>query len=370
MSVINNLWEESSAQANCNLCPADEPFFMPLERTDLVALRLQLPYQYVTANGGGLPIGANVRLRIVDEIGTTTLCDLSTANLGRFLFGYVNDNTNKVAQYQIYSPIPMVVAGGNVLTDPYTHYYVDVTAGNWVSITGTTTGADADFIYGSDPLPAMLVEIKPGRIVIPVRLVTVGFTVNVNGTPVVPTLLYTTATGCNNEAFQCFRFRLTLTFTVSGVTRDFYTKPFRIFRCADSVRVSAQYPSATTDPNGYLHQATWNIASIADPNRLLLRIPADIDREASRVVKSFNSKCFAYRTEVQKRYRLKSDPVPWWFAHEVENIAAGTGFAVDNVEYLNDTQDSVFQNSDIESSSYQNIDLPLQQCKSEKVFVC
>jgi len=370
MSVINNLWEESSSQANCNLCPADEPFFMPLERTDLVALRLQLPYQYVTANGGGLPVNTSVRLRIVDEVGTNTLCDLSTANAGRFLFGYVNDNTNKVAQYQIYSPIPMVYAGGTPVNDSYTHAYIDVTAGDWVQILNTNALPDMDFIYGSDPLPAGLTEIKPGRLVYP-RAISAPFgVVNVNGTPVAGTFLYGANTACNHENLACFRFRLTLTFTVSGVTRDFYTKPFRIFRCADSVRVSAQYPLATTDPNGYLHSASWNIASIADPNRLLLRIPADIDREASRVVKSFNSKCFAYRTEVQKRYRLKSDPVPWWFAHEVENIAAGTGFAVDNVEYLNDTQDSVFQNSDIESSSYQNIDLPLQQCKSEKVFVC
>lgn len=368
--IINNLWEESSAQANCDLCPSDEPFFMPLERTDLVALRLQLPYQYVTANGGGLPIGSNARLRIVDEVGTTVLCDLSTANNGRFLFGQVNDNTNKVAQYQIYSPIPMVEAGGNVLSDPFTHYYIDVSGGDWVNISGTTTGADCDFIYGSDPLPSMLVEIKPGRIVIPVRVVTIGFAVNVNNAPATPTLLYTTATGCNNDAYQCFRFRLTLTFATAGVTRDFYTKPFHLLRCGESVRISGQYPSASTDPNGYLHTASWNISGIADPNRLLLRIPADIDREASRVVKSFNSKCFAYRTEVQRRYRLKSDPVPWWFAHEAENIAAGTGFAVDNVEYLNDTGDSMFQNNDIESSSFQNIDLPLQQCKSEKVFVC
>lgn len=368
--IINNLWEETSSQANCNLCPSDQPFFMPLERTDLVALRLQLPYQYVTGNGGGLPVGASVHLSIVDEIGTTTLCNLSTANNGRFILGQVNDSTNDVAQYQIYTPIPMVYAGGNPTFNSYTHYYIDVNDGDWVNITGAVAMPDVDFIYGSDPLPAQMVEVKPGRLVFPTELTVPSLVVLVNNVAAAPTLLYTFATGCDHENLDCFRFRLTITFSTAAVTRYFYTKPFRIFRCAESVRISSQYPASTFDPNGYLHGASFNIADIVDPNLLMLRIPADIDREASRVVKSFNAKCFAYRTEVQKRYRLKSDPVPWWFAHEAENIAAGTEFAVDNVQYLNDGGDAMFQNSDIDSSSFQNIDLPLQGCKSEKVFVC
>lgn len=368
--IINNLWEETSAQANCNICPADEPFFMPLERTDLVSLRLQVPWQYVQANGSGIPTGANVQLRIVDEVGTTTLCDLSTANNGRFLLGYVLDATDKVAQYQIYCPIPMVYAGGTPATDSYTHAYIDVTDGDWVQILNTNALPDMDFIYGVDPLPAGLYEVQPGRLVYP-RALTAAFALNnVNGAPVAGTFLYTLNTSCNHEDLACFRFRLTVTFSVAGVTRDFYTKPFRIFRCGESVRMGCTWPTGTDDTLGYRHSATWNILGAVDSNLLFLRVPADIEREANRVRKSFNSKCFAYRTEVQRRYRLKSDPVPWWFAHEVENIAAGQNFSVDNVEYLNEEGESLFQNSDIDSSSYQNIDVSLQQCKSEKVFVC
>ena len=132
--ITNNLWEQSSDSFNCSqICGVDEPFFIPVLRTDLVSLRVQVPYQYFQNNGNGLPVGASVALSIVDEIGTTVYAGLSTANNGRFILGYKIDTTLKLVQYQIYAPIPMSeeVTGFN-----FSHYYIDVTVGDRIRIVG------------------------------------------------------------------------------------------------------------------------------------------------------------------------------------------------------------------------------------------
>jgi hypothetical protein len=62
--------------------------------------------------------------------------------------------------------------------------------------------------------------------------------------------------------------------------------------------------------------------------------------------------------------------MPEWMVDEVENLIMGQTFYVDNIPYLMDSAENIFLNSDINGQNYQNIDLPLSQCKCEKVFVC
>ena len=172
--ITNNLWEESSDSFNCSqICGVDAPFFMPLERTDLVSLRIQVPWQYVQNNGGGLPTNANVSMSIVDEIGTTTLANLATANLGQFILGTLNDGTNKIAQYEIYAPIPMAqeVTGLN-----FSHYYIDVTTGDRIRIVGGDGYNTCDFIFGVDTMPDTFYMVKSTRIAVPAAISTVNGT--------------------------------------------------------------------------------------------------------------------------------------------------------------------------------------------------
>ena len=62
--------------------------------------------------------------------------------------------------------------------------------------------------------------------------------------------------------------------------------------------------------------------------------------------------------------------MPEWMVDEVENLIMGQNFYVDNIPYLMDSAENIFLISDINGQNYQNIDLPLSQCKCEKVFVC
>lgn len=367
--MMNNIWESSSDQFNCSLCGADEPFYMPLRRTDIVGMRVQVPYSYLVKNSGSMPIGANVALSIVDEIGTTTYCDLSTANNGRFLLGFVNDTTNKKAQYQIWTPIPLKDEN----TIYYSQYYFTASSGQLVEITSGFNFDGVRFIYGVDPLPENVLELKPGVLVVslypnpffgnfPSNVLTV------NNVVVAFTLLYGTRTACDHELYNCFRFKLVVTFTNSGETLTLYTKPYRIERCDTSVRVKCVYPLNTYDMNDYNHTASWNI-SVINPNNLINRIPADVETESSKITKSYNQKCYNYRSETQRMYRIKSDPVPDWFAFEVENVLAGQSMTIDNVGYDVEGTEA-FKNIDLNNSTFQNLDLLLSQCKTEKVFVC
>jgi hypothetical protein len=360
---MNNLWENSNIQANCLICNNDSPFIMPLKRTDLVALRFQIPYQNVINNGGGVPIGANVSLSLTDEIGNN-ICTIGAANSGKFILGVTNDATNYIAEYQIYAPVPFKDEIGVY----YSHYYLDVTKGDIVFI----PSLDVNFIYGVDQLPSSLIEVKPGRIVRAGDPITINVTDNatINGTPATQVLLYSSTTNCDFENFDCFRYRLRVSFTTLGSAEIYYTKPFRIERCTESIHLEAQYPSDTIDCNGYKHTSSFNISNIVDSNRLFIRIPADMEREPNEIKKSYNSKCYNFKAEKIKRHRMKSDPMPEWMVDEVENILMAQTISVENLPVLIEDASNIFQNSDINGQNYQNIDLPLSQCKCENVFVC
>lgn len=363
---MNNLWEQTNIQANCANCGVDEPFYMPIKRTDLVNVRFQVPYHLVSANGGGLPVGGNVRLSIVDEVGTTTLCNLGTASGGQFMWVRYNDATNKKGEYQFYFPVGMA----NELNQNYRHGFVDVNAGQYLQISNTGTEADGGFTYGVDETPSIFQEIRPGRLVFPYRLPGLSVIVSLDGVSVGYTNVYPTATTCAHEQFNCWRLKLTLTFSTSGVTKEYYTKPFRVNRsCDDSLMLSGVYPSGATDCNGYVHNGVVSPA-VADPNRLFLRMPAVLNQVASRVKKTFNDKCFSVRGERQPAYRLNSDPVPSWFASEAEGVFLAREFYVNNMELQSTDNDQLFTGVDIPGYQYQYLDVPLQSCKCQLIYGC
>lgn len=364
--MANNLWEQSSIGADCERCGIDEPFFIPAYRTDMMALRFQVPYYLVNANGGGLPVGASIRLSIVDQTGVTQLCDLGNAASGRFMWSRYNDPTEKKAEYQLYFPIPMANEIGQV----FTHKYVDVNEGQYLEISGSGTDADGGFVYGVDATPAIFQEIKTGRLVFPFTTTPIGLTVTLDGVGVPTPNVYSTLTNCAHENYNCWRVKLTITFSISGVTKEYYTKPFKIERgCDTTLRITGQYPTGTTDCNGYVHNGIMN-PNIADLNRLFIRIPADLSRGANKVKKTYNNKCFSIKGERIPMYQLNSEPMPEWMVDEVENIMLAKETQYDNLPLMLTDTDSIFSTADAPGFLYQNIDISLQACKCLTIYSC
>ncbi len=214
---MNELFETSNEQFNCNLCDNEEPFYIPVERFDMISLRVNVPYNYVTANGGGLPSSANVAVSLVDETGTTTLCNYGTGAT-RLVQGNYNDGTNKVAQYQLYMPIPFASAPFTPPASPdyFSHAYFVVNQGDHVKIVGGDGYNTCDFIFGIDTLPANFYMIKPTTIAIPYKPGTLGNILTINGTPTTYTPLYGTLLSCDHEYFSCFRVKIVVTFVTSS----------------------------------------------------------------------------------------------------------------------------------------------------------
>jgi hypothetical protein len=362
---MNNLFEQSNIQANCNICGVDEPFYMPVIRTDMMNLRLQVPYHLVTANSGGLPIGASVRMDMVNEVGTTVLCSMGNASGGRYIFGNYNDTANKKAEYQFFFPVPFK----DQIGDNYSHYYFDVNVGQHVKITGTGTDADTEWTYGVDDLPAVFQEIRPGRVIFPYFVGSPAIAVQLNGTPITFFSPYTAST-CPHENFNCWRVKISVTFSVAGVTKEFFTKPFRVVReCEDTIRIGAIYPAGQTDCNGYVHAGSM-VPNIADRNILYLRMFANLDRSANKVKKIYNNKCFSIKAERTPMYKLNTPPVPTWFADEVENLLIAKETTYNNVPLLLQDTDQLFQQQGIQGYTYQHLDVLLNSCKCEITYSC
>lgn len=360
----NNLWEQNSIGFNCEKCGLDEPFFMPVVRTDMMALRFIVPYYLVTANSNGLPVGANVKLSMVDQLGTTELCSLGNASGNKFFWSRYNDVSNKDAQYQFYFPVPFKDQYGY----NYSHVYFDVNVGQHVKITGANTAADTEFVYGVDPTPPIFQEIKAGRLMFPYRMPGFMLLVYLDGVSSSYTYPYTGST-CSHENYNCFRVKLEINFTVSGVTKTYFTKPFKVTKCEDTLRITGQYPGGTKDCNGYMHNGTMS-SPIADLNRLFLRIPADLTRDANKVKKTYNSKCFPIKSERIPMYNINSDPMPDWMVDEVENIMIAKDTQYDNIPLMLTDTDSIFSTQEISGFEYQYINLNLQSCKCLTIYSC
>jgi len=362
---MNNLFEQSNIQANCDICGVDEPFYMPVIRTDMMNLRLQVPYHLVTANSGGLPIGASVRMDMVNEVGTTVLCAMGTASGGKYIFGYYNDTATKKAEYQFFFPVPFKDEFGF----NYNHAYIDINVGQYLVINNSFTGADGGFTYGVDETPPIFQEIRPGRLVFPYRMPGLTLQVSLDGVSIAFGTPYSGST-CSHENFNCWRVKISVTFSVAGVTKEFFTKPFRVVReCEDTIRIGAIYPSGQTDCNGYVHSGSM-VPNIANPNILYLRMYGNLDRSANKVKKTYNNKCFSIKAERTPMYKLNTPPVPTWFADEVENMLIAKETTYDNLPLLLQDTDQLFQQQGVQGYTYQHLDVLLNSCKCEITYSC
>ncbi len=361
---MNNIFESSDNSANCQLCPSDEPFFIPFTDEDFFALRLQIPYSLIASEGGGLPINTKFNLSIVDELGTTLLYDFGDMSTQKYNVGYRNNATDKLAEYQIYAPVPFADESGYV----HGHRYVDVADGDLVRITGA--GYNELFYFNQDEIPYPLYRVSPTKLGIPVVTGLVGsLVVSVNNVGATIKMVYPTGVGVAGEA-GCFRFKITIEFTPSANTFDYFTKPFKRIKCDEVVRVIGTYPGNTIDCNSNMHQSfTFNYTMFAQ-NMLIGNVFADCEEIASVVKKTYNSNSFNYKSEKQRRFAFKSDPCPKWYADHIENIVLAKLFEINNTAYIMEGAESIFKDSDIDSVSFQNIDVNLQLRKCEKVFSC
>jgi len=361
---MTQLWELSSTiAADCDRGPADEPFYLQCTRRDIMQLRLIVPYAYVSLNGGGIPTGTGVLLEVVNESGVTQLCDYDDATVGKYLYSYRNDSTNRIAEYQFLFNIGMADSGG----ENYSLYSFAV---NDEDVVKLDTGNEVYlFTYGVDNLPENIIEYKAGELAVVLNGTEfTGYTLEINGIPDTVTALANTPT-CANEAGACFRFKVTLGMVTLGTDLTFFTKPFKVMNCdEESILLEASYPSGFIDCTGHIHEGAGGDQY---KNKHYLRVPAEIERLPSTVKKSFNSRMYAYKTERQEQFRLLSEPVPQWFADAVETILTGQTVKADGVEYFNEGSEKIFEeNNDRQGSNYINMNVNLQSSKCEKVFVC
>jgi len=362
---MTQLWELSNTlSADCDRGSADEPFFLPVTRRDIIQLRLIVPYAYVSLNGGGIPTGTGVELEVVNESGVTQLCNYDNASVGKFLYSYRNDSTNRIAEYQFLFNLGMADESG----ENYGLYSFPVTSGDVVML--DTTNEVYLFTYGVDDLPVNIIEYKSGELA--VVLTGYEFTncnLEINGTPSSVTALANTPT-CANESGACFRFKVTLGMVTLATNLEYYTKPFRVITCDDeqTVMLQSQFPAGLIDCTGHIHEGAGNDQF---KNRHYLRVPAEIERLPSRIVKSYNSRMYTYKAERQEQFRLLSEPVPQWFADAVETVLTGQEVRIDGNEYYQEGGDRYFEeNNDRQGSKYINMNINLQSSKCEKVFVC
>lgn len=360
---MTTLWETSeSLTADCDRGVNDEPFFIPVSRRDIIQLRLVVPYSYVALNGNGLPIGANLNLKAYNEAGTSVLCDYSDPTIGRFLYSYTNDGTNKVAEYQMFFCLGFKDEDLN----EYGLYSVDATAGQVVYIdTGTTV---YQFIYGVDEIPMPLVEWKAGSIAFVLTNIELGAsTFEVGGTPVIPDAV-TSSLICGHEEYKCFRFRLAVTFATLGQTINFWTKPFKVVRCDDvTMFLQGEYPAGLIDCGGHKHEGTGGDQY---KNRHYLRVPGYVEDGPVRVTKSYNSRKYCYRTDRVETAVAKSTPMPKWYCDAIQVLLEGQNTRIDGKLYDQEESQTFFENIDLPGQKYNVLNVNLQSSKCEKVFVC
>jgi hypothetical protein len=359
-----HLWEQSDVSDFCsNGGDNDQPFYIPVKRTDLISLRFQLPYGLVDMNGGGLPIGDKVSLSIVSGDTATTLCDYSNSTINKFNFGYINDSTNRIAEYQFLLGLGLADAIG----DNREIYTFDVGEGDLVYL--DFAGTIYVFKYGTDSIPAPLIEWKSGSVCLSMTALEVATaSLTINGSPNLFDAIFSTPV-CAHEDFACFRFKLTVELVTYGTTQEYYTKPFRVVQCDEpTIFVESTYPSGVIDCSGQIHSSGGDAMAA---NKLYMRIPAEIERVPSVFEKSYNSRSRSFKSSVTKKYLLKSLPIPQWYADAFETCMAAKTTKLDWVEYLQPDINSLFEtNNELNGHTYPNIYLYLQSSKCETVFVC
>lgn len=357
------LFEESNdTSANCSIGTLDEPFYIPIKRNDPLYLRVQLPYQFVTLNGGGIPTGTGVKMSIVKVDGTTLLCDYGDATSGKFKYGYVNDGTNRIAEYQFFTGIGLE----DESSDNH-NVYGFTTAVNDV-IMFSVDAVVYSFVYGVDEIPYPFWEWDAGKIAIVLSDTEYALSsLEINGaSDTIDTVV--DVPQCAWENNDCFRIKIELSLVTYGNWITFFSKPYKIITCDEpSLWLYGKYPSGTIDCAGQKHEAGGDAFY---KNLLMMRIIGEIDDFPALIQKVYNERSISYKSSRIKRKILKGEPIPTWYKDAFETIMLAKETRVDGEQWYAKDIETFTENIDINGVTYQNINLPLQSSKCENIFVC
>jgi hypothetical protein len=272
---------------------------------------------------------------------------------GKYLYNFVNNATLRVGEYRFMIPLR--------LPDDYITKAFDVNIGDVVlSIFDNTP---YNWIYGVDPTPYPFIEYKPGSIAvrIPDGMPIALFKNNVAGS--YTDLFVDDNVSCFTDT--CFRVRIAVTF--GATTYYYFTKQFQMALCdEETVFIKSEYSYEMQDCAGEYFAGNQTDLGVTE---LYLRLRGGYDRVPSKLTKTYNSRCYQYRSEIAKQIRLRTEPMPEWFQDAVETLTLGRNFTLNGIPYQMETE-NIFENSDNIGSVFQNINVLLSQCKCEKVFVC
>lgn len=361
--MIQFFEESNDISNNCLIGTLDEPFYIPIKRNDPLYLRVQVPYQFVTLNGGGIPTGNKVDMKIVAVDGTTTICDYGDGTTAKFLYGYVNDSTNRIAEYQFLTGIGMEDEN----FENHNIYSFDVVANDIVIL--AVDDIVYTFVYGIDEIPYPLWEYDTGKIAIVLSDTEVSLTtVDINGASgIIDTAV--DVPQCAWENNDCFRVRIDIELTTYGNTITYLSKPYKILHCDEpSVWLTGKYPSGSIDCAGQKHESSGGYSF--HKNLLMMRIIGELDDLPSEIEKTYNERSYNYRSSVIKRKVLKGDPAPLYFIDAVETVMLAKETRVNGVQYYAKDINTFTENIDINGVTYQNINISLQSSKCENIFVC
>jgi hypothetical protein len=332
------------------------PFYIPYTKYDHIFLRLQPPHYLITANGGGLPIGGNIKVYAYNVDAVTPLCDLGKPSAGKYLYNFVLNST--LGEYRFMIPLK-ITQNGSLKTRKFP---VNVGEEIVVKINGNFF---ATWRHGVDSTPYPFIEYKPGYICLrtsPGNTVTV--TANNVGVTVSDVFV---DDEINCWAKTCWRIAIGVTF---GTTEYlFFTKVMQLVPCADSVSVfsESRYSYGATDCTGHFHSG--NEADLG-VRKHYLRTLADIEKRPSIIKKTYNSKCNQYKSERSEQFQYRSLPMPDWMQNAEETLLLGKDLLLDGVSYMIDNTENIFSIHDVSGSNFQPIDVPLSLCKCSTVFVC
>lgn len=362
------IWEQTDFISpvlvdSCQRGVNDDEFYIPIERRDLINLRLDIPYPLITSNSGSLPIGSNVNLSIVDLTGTTTLCNYGSPinpAVGNYRFAYLNDGTRKIAQYSFLLGLGLDNSAGK------TFYALNVVYGDTVVI--NFAGVGYYWIHGVDQTPLPFIEHAAGRICFCATASEIAASLFIiNLTIQTPIAIFGTPL-CASENRACFRFKVTVNLSIFGLTLTFFSKPFRVVDCdLPTTFIQGYYPPSNSDCLGQVHNFSGNVF---DHGKLYMRIYSDLLEIPSTIEKVANQRSVVYRSSVIKNFQFRSLPIPQFYADMFECIALSKEMKIDGKPYQITAQSLFENNTENIGEVYQNINVNLQLSKCETVFVC
>lgn len=348
------LFETSSVSADCNIGVNDTPFYIPYISSDHIFLRLQPPQYLISANGGGIPIGANVGVNIYDSTGTNVLCNMGAPAAGKYLYDFAV--LGNLGEYHFMLPIRINDGSRKTVSFP-------VALNDEIVV--TLGGAYyASWVYGVDATPYPFIDYKSGHCCLRKSAAT-AIAVTINGTPVATSNVFT------DDEVSCFSdtcFRVVVSVTFGATTYQYYTKVMQIIPCEEpSVFLESKYFLDAIDCTGHYHQGfTGSIFQ----TKHYLRTLADIEKRPSIIKKTYNSKCNQYKSERSEQFQLRSLPMPDWYQDAMETLLIGNTLLIDGVLYMIDNAGNIFENNDVLGSNFQAVNVPLSLCKCQTVFVC